>query len=352
MQRQDNVPFLCHPSIFMAVARYLTPASLKNLEQTSRLSRARVETFLNDPTQVLMLLGSFTREQSAQFFHLYRHYLGVSVNIRLHDHPDHHAAYTLYAMMCVVKPDMLDVNRLSEAVAYLEENHFPERVRDSLVFLISFLWAMPADKFKQLFEPSQEFYINLRAANLSDTVLTDCDMRGADLRGATIFDADLRRADLSYADLTKAEVTCANLENANLIGANLQQIKEELGFPHEPCLKNAAFFPARNMIAVQKTLDRFHQMRDIPDFMIDAIAEDFTQAHRETSADEQLVMLEAGMQDPLFATHSESMIAFINRRLFTIFTNSQTKISQQIVAVKLVKELEEEAAEPVLKKSK
>lgn len=348
MQRQDNVPFLCHPSIFMAMANHLTPASMAMLMQTSKLAHLRVEQVLNTPAMIVALLGNWSPAQTAQFFRRYRHQVGCIVTQQLAENPDHVEANILFYLMCCVTPKMIDQQKLAHLIAHLKENKYPQRIIKSLSFIAEFLQTNVV-ALEDLFPDDRDYYLNLRGANLHQADLFGCDLSDADLRGADLHHADCRHTNLSGAECDGVMLTCALLDGATLVDASMNDIQEDLGFPYEPRLKSAIFFSGRDRQSINKTLQRYHQTSAIPDFLIDAIAEDFTQLDDETSLDERLAVLEAGMQDTLFATHSEPVIAFINRRLFSIFTNSQHKIAQQIA---LLKARQDNAAEPSSKKLK
>lgn len=348
MQRQDNVLFLCHPSIFMAMARHLTPASMAVLVQTCKLARFRVEQVLSHPEAIVAMLENWSVAETAQFFRHYHHQISDMVCQKLAANPDHLEANILHYLMCNVTPKVIDLDKLTGLISHLKANAYPRRFIKSLEFIAAILQT-DMNNLQHLFANERDYYLNLRGANLVNAVLSGCNLSHANLRGANLMSADLRQANLFAAELDHTTLTLADCDGANFIDASMGNIHEEFGFPHEPKLKNAAFFAARDKQTMTKTLHRFHHMENIPDFLIDAIAEDFTHAHSETSYDEQLAVLEDGLHDPLFATHSAGIVAFINRNLFTIFTHSQDKISQQIAAVKLVKDLEDDAAEFVMK---
>ncbi len=334
MQRQYNVPFLCHPSIFMALASHLTPASLAMLMQTSRLAHFRVEQVLNHPAMIVALLANWSPAQTAQFFRRYRHQVGCMVTQQLAESPNHVEANILFYLLCCVTPKMIDQQKLAHLIAHLKENKYPQRIIKSLSFIAGFLQTN-VDALDDLFPDKRDYYLNLRSANLENAVLFGCDLSDADLRGAILTGADCRYINLSGAECDGATFTTAAFDGAVLVDVSMNDIKEDMGFPFEPRLKSAIFFSGRDRQSINKTLQRYHQTSAIPDFLIDAIAEDFAKRDDVTPLDERLAVLEAGMQDPLFATHSEPVIAFINRRLFSIFTRSQHKIAQQIALLKV-----------------
>lgn len=329
MQRQNLPPFISHAAIFVAMAPHLSPQSVAALAQSCQLASNRVKMFLNDPVLVLDMLGGFSREEAAQFFLVYGNTLWLRVQELLDDHPEHFAAYALLLMMTDVKQNNIfnDMEKMAATLEYLEKNHFPPAIIDSIQFVSSML-TLPRKPVRELLHNHTQFYINLKGANLDRENLDDCNLTGACFQAADISEASVKRAMLAYANLQHARLTYSSFEDSNFRNAVFDDVQEDLGFPNEPVFKNTRYFLANEPLS-KKLLD--HYRGKIPDFVTNAIAEDFIKhSSDDVNHDRQVEILEDAQGHALISDHGDAIFNFISNNLFTVFTSRQQRIADAI----------------------
>lgn len=330
---------LAHAGIFDVVARHLDFPSIGVLAQTSkRLNRLIIAARINHPAGILSHIGSLSRIEAAQFFHVYGGMLADKAVHWLNVNPDDDLAYALSLLTLEVTLIKHNPARMARILQFFRDHEYPQRIIDAISFIQDFL-TRPKNEFATYLVRETDFYINLCGADLSGIDIhldagviaaPNFNLIGANLSGACFDDSDFSGQNLTYADLRNAMCLTGNFRRCVLFYANLRGVlaDPDYGQAGNSVFSDAVFFFAmHDPEEIEDLLNHYAEAMPFGEYLLRDITADFVRAADQAQAN-NMEFLDQGENHPLFATHHDPVVAWISKYI-GFFTGAQKTIEAQ-----------------------